>query len=108
MIENLHKYKKEINELTTEINSIQPLKVIDEKKVVEPTIKISSRVYIFISIAIIIVSIILLIYNRPFFVLKQTDIEGTKAIKNYELDYTKLSVVTLLEMMLLFYIFNVL
>ena len=77
MLENLLKYKNEINQLTTEINNLEPTKKEEQQTFTESKIKISSKVYITISIVIIIISIILLIYNRPFFVLKVTDIDGT-------------------------------
>jgi len=105
---NLRKYQNEISQLTTEINSLEPKKEEQSQNFPETKIKISSRVYIIISIVIVIISIILLIYNKPFFVIKQVDIDGTRVIKNFELDYTKISVVILLEIILLFYIFNVL
>jgi hypothetical protein len=111
MINNLLKYQQEIKELTTNINNLPKAELKEEEKIVkkrESSIKISTNVYVSISVVIIIVSIILLIYNRPFFVTKETDIHGTRVLKNYELDYTKLTVVVCLEIILLFYIFNVL
>lgn len=111
MINNLLKYQQEIKELTSSINSVPKTERQEEEKVVKKTeisFKISPKVFVPTSIVIIILSVILLIYNRPFFVLKETDIYGTKVLKNYDIDYTKLTVVVFIEMMLLFYIFNVL